>query len=145
MGSHTTLGLKGGSTARFSSSVQLMVLKKEWALMFPVTPSLLVGSLSSSCNPAGAPVSTRGLWGTRASANPKQSGGLRQARPSPAVWPGASGVEGSLSGLLCSQVSQGQQVWPGSAKTLKQKQRLFSECLFSAWHRPEHHTFMFSS
>lgn len=48
-GSRTTLGLKGGSTARFSRSVQLMVLKKGWVLMFPVTPSLWDGFLSSSC------------------------------------------------------------------------------------------------
>lgn len=57
--SRTTLGLKGGSTARFSSRVQLMVLKKGWILMFPLTPSLLLVSLSSSCNPAGALVSIR--------------------------------------------------------------------------------------
>lgn len=60
-GSRTTLGLKGGSTARFSSRAQLMVLKKGWILMFPVTPSLLVVSRSSSCNAAGNLVSTRGL------------------------------------------------------------------------------------
>jgi hypothetical protein len=48
VGSHTTLGLKGGSTFRFSSRAQLMVLKKGWVLMFPVTPSLFCGSLSNS-------------------------------------------------------------------------------------------------
>lgn len=55
VGSRTTLGLKGGSTARFSSRTQLMVLKKGWILMFPVTPSLLFMSRSSSCNPAKEP------------------------------------------------------------------------------------------
>ena len=55
VGLHTTLGLKGGSTARFSSRTQLMVLKKGWILMFPVTPRLLLTSRSSSCNPAKEP------------------------------------------------------------------------------------------
>lgn len=62
---HTTFGLKGGSTSLFSSADQLMVLKKGWSLIFPVTPSRLVGSLSNSCKrryPVKPEVWSKGGW-----------------------------------------------------------------------------------
>lgn len=150
VGSHTTLGLKGGSTARFSSRVQLMVLKKGWIFMFPFTPSLLVVSLSSSCNPAGALVSTRGLGKSRASANPKRAQGC-PGRSSPALWPSPGPLEPRGSSLACCPPGSPRHNRPSSRAAGTFRRGPVSKSSGVYWvfaiclGRPEHHTFMFPS